>query len=168
MTEREALNYKVDRAGWPSGPWDSEPDRIDFGHAGLPCLMLRNSGGYWCGYVAVEEGHPLFKADYEDADLDVHGGITFSGECRPPICHVPQPGKPDNVFWFGFDCAHLGDDHPREMAIYSKMPGYVHLDSGFHTYCDMSYVRKQVESLAEQLARWSDKITPSTSNPISE
>ena len=44
-------------AAWGQGPWDDEPDRVDFEHAGFPCLLLRNPRlGQWCGYVAVPPG----------------------------------------------------------------------------------------------------------------
>lgn len=29
------------------------------------------------------------------------------------ICHTPGEGEPDNVWWFGFDCAHAGDHTPK-------------------------------------------------------
>src|SRR5437868_461399 len=93
----------------PPGPWDNEPDRLEWRHAGLPCLMNRNRSGVWCGYVAVPPGHPFHGASYDDErtyDLPSHGGLTFSSTCSGEICHVPQPGEPDDVWWFGFDCNH--------------------------------------------------------------
>lgn len=59
------------------------------------------------------------------------------------ICHIPAPGEPDNVWWFGFDCAHSGDLAPA----YDSLNGY---DS---SYCDLEYVRREVTSLAAQLSR---------------
>jgi hypothetical protein len=37
----------VDRTGWPPGPWDDEPDRIEWidEATGQPCLMRRNGFG---------------------------------------------------------------------------------------------------------------------------
>ena len=56
-----------------------------------------------CGYVQVPVDHPWYGEDYYadsgDIDIDVHGGLTFSG----------QPVGIDHGWWFGFDCAHLGD-----------------------------------------------------------
>lgn len=143
MTEQEALNHKVDRSGWKSGPWESEPDRVDFEHAGLACLGLRNgSMGFWCGYVGVGPDHPAAKDGFEDSVLDVHGGITFTGKCSPPICHVPKPGMPAEVKWFGFDCGHYLD----------SWPGRNWQFDGNESYRDLHYVTEQIKALADQLA----------------
>jgi hypothetical protein len=143
----------VDRTGWPPGPWDNEPDRIEWidEATGQPCLMRRNGWGAWCGYTAVNPGHPLHGVDYSelwerhDPQLDVHGGITYTAFCHGEICHIPQPGEPDDVFWWGFDCAHGFDLAPGLVA-----KGYAL--GGREAYRDVAYVREQVTSLARQLA----------------
>jgi hypothetical protein len=43
-----------------SGPWDTEPDTLDFEAEGLPCAMRRNHHRVWCGYVGIGPEHPLF------------------------------------------------------------------------------------------------------------
>jgi hypothetical protein len=58
------------------------------------------------------------------------------------ICHLPAPGEPDNVWWFGFDCAHSGDHSPA----YDRGPRYRGI------YRTLEYVRGQCRSLAKQLA----------------
>lgn len=150
----------IDKSSWGPGPWQDEPDRIDFKHAGLPCLMLRHDmTGNWCGYAAVPPGHPLHGKPYDDADVDVHGGLTYAGLCRGDICYVPEPGEPDDVYWFGFDCAHAGDFSPGLEAqllsisaiVELRRTKYANLER-YEVYRDMHYVRSQVESLAEQLA----------------
>jgi hypothetical protein len=138
----------------PPGPWQDEPDRVEFRHAGLPCLMNRNRMGVWCGYVAVPPGHPLHGKHYGDVEVDVHGGrLTYSDVCQGEICHVPAPGQPDDVFWFGFDCAHAMDLVPGIDKVLADIghprPSFMMGD----VYRDMAYVRREVESLAEQLAR---------------
>jgi hypothetical protein len=126
----------TETTGWPAGPWDNEPDRIEFEHVGLPCLMNRTGLGYWRGYVAVPPGHPLHGKDY-DIEVDVHGAI----------CHVPKPGEPDDVWWFGFDCAHYDDASPGMDALRLKYGNF-----GRHgRYRDKTYVEAEVRSLAEQL-----------------
>ena len=42
-------------------------------------------------------GH--FMDDFEG--WKAHGEASF-------ICHIPGPGRPKDVWWFGFDCAHSG------------------------------------------------------------
>jgi hypothetical protein len=69
--------------------------------------------------------------------LRVHGGITYASD------HEPM-GKPDGLWWFGFDCAHSGDLVPG-MLEYGRFEGDV--------YRDQSYVVAECQSLAAQLAK---------------
>lgn len=152
----QELSYTtMDRAGWKAGPWDCEPDKVQFTDeaTGLPCLIVRGPVGALCEYVGVSEGHPAFKKDYGDIDVDVHGGLTFADECQPGfedkvICHKPAPGEPDNVWWLGFDCAHCDDLAPGYHPILGDE--YSSLFNG--VYRDINYVRTECASLAAQLA----------------
>jgi len=127
----------------PDGPWQGEPDRLEFEHAGMPCLLLRNSS--WCGYVGVPPGHPWHGRDYDEVlpYPDVHGGLTYAASCNGLICHVPKPGESDDVWWLGFDCAHSGD-----LCLYSLV---LDRPRGYETYRDIGYVRRETERLAEQV-----------------
>jgi len=107
---KDQLYHKYDKSKWTKGPWDNEPDRLDFIHAGFSCFILRNNHGNWCGYVGVPEDHPDFGK--QDTDYNVHGGITYRDLCSPPICHIPENGMPEKVWWIGFDTAHGGDKSP--------------------------------------------------------
>ncbi len=143
--------------------------------AGLRACCLFVNDSHRCGYIAVDEEHPLYevkysqsveclKAAYEkclhepmgkkgiiamfcaagdpeeerwtpELVFSVHGGLTFSkGNGKYPI-----PGN--GLWWFGFDCAHLGDGttNPRLQMFYD---GPVR---------DLEYVVGECESLAEQL-----------------
>ncbi|HWC37767.1 MAG TPA: hypothetical protein VG476_04520 [Acidimicrobiales bacterium] len=135
--------YKVDKAGWPDGPWMHEPDRTQWRtESGLPGLIVRSYySGALCGYVAVAPGHPAYECHYDAVPAEVHGGLTYSDHCRPPICHIPEPGEPDDVWWLGFDCAHAYDFIPKEAAV---------LQREAHDW-DLAYVKSQVEDLAWQL-----------------
>lgn len=62
------------------------------------------------------------------------------------ICHIPLAGRPDKVWWFGFDCAHSGDLLPA----YKDLGG-LGIDR-YETYKDRRYVEGEVRQLAEQLA----------------
>lgn len=128
---------------------------------GLRCMALLSQGGhkpYWCGYVAVARGHPLFRIAYNDAVpdalaaaakdamespigkrgiipvllsahggpkvdalFDVHGSLTFSGIDK----------RDEGLWWFGFDCAHDGDNIDVQ---------------------NEAYVRNECASLARQLS----------------
>lgn len=152
----------IDRSekGWPSGPWDSEPDKMQWpdDSTGLPCLAVRHSrSGHWCGYVGVAEGHRYFGAGYDDVSVDVHCGLTFAGPCQPGetehkgICHVPGPGDPDQVWWLGFDCAHCDDASPQDFK-HAEERGYPFIIHPDEKYRDLAYVQEQCRQLAAQLA----------------
>lgn len=145
----EKIEYKIDRTGWPSGEWDSESDRTEFVHAGFACLLVRNSLGAWCGYVGVPEAHPAFGKDYEDVKVEVHGGLTYVNLCQEggPICHVPQPGMPEKVWWLGFDTLHYLDAAPGMLRAAMTLG----VDGG-GTYRTMEWTREETKRLAEQLA----------------
>ena len=153
MTPEKIAAFKVDRTGWEAGPWDDEPDRVDFHHAGFACLALRNmTSGHWCGYVGVPSSHPDYKRDYNDLNVDCHGDLTYGSACDGEhICHVPQPGEPDDLFWFGFDCHHCWDIAPGTL-MYDKKYGFDRGRDPMSSYRTLAYVRKQIESLAEQLS----------------
>lgn len=124
------------RSTWlahPEGPWDLEPDAMQWGDegTGLPCLILRNEdAGNWCGYVGVKE----YRREY--ADLEVHGGVTFYGGEL-----IGVVGR-----WVGFDCAHYKDLKPSMGS-----PSAALVDFGF-VYRDWAYVFDQVTRLAAQIA----------------
>lgn len=144
------MTKAIDKTAWGEGEWQHEPDHKNWKDAatGLPCLAHRHpSSGHWCGYVAVPPGHPAHGKSYDDVLVEVHGGLTYANECAGDICHVPEPGEPDNVFWLGFDCAHAGDLIPRasreDKAIFSSYG---------ETYKPLSYVESECAALAQQLA----------------
>jgi hypothetical protein len=143
---------------YPAGPWTGEPDKAQWVDeaTGLDCLAVRNRIGAWCGYVGVPPGHPLHGADYEDPDVDVHGGLTYASPCQEDrlegICHVPEPGRPADVWWFGFDCAHLGDMSPYDAKDRFADPGArIWKYRTDDVYRDLGYVRLECGSLAAQL-----------------
>lgn len=157
---------RVDVAGrpWPRGPWDGEPDKVQWtDETGLACLAVRNRMGSWCGYVGVEEGHPLFGMEYSDcpqqcgedwckhrpdALLHIHGGVTYTDFCQEEsdngVCHVPMPGRAHRVWWIGFDTCHCNDVQP-------ALPSFNAIFKGHSTYKDLGYVEGQCASLAAQL-----------------
>lgn len=147
-----------------SGPWDNEPDKAQWvdDATGLDCLIVRNRLGALCGYVGLPPGHPLHGTDYEraydHAEIDVHGGLTFADRCQdgaedgPGVCHVPELGRPHDVWWLGFDCAHACDLVPGMLEL-PGLPERLQAPGYRDVYRTFDYVRSEVANLAAQLAK---------------
>lgn len=162
----ETIEYTtIDKSDWPDGPWKDEPDKVQWTDesTGLPCLIKRHGRhGNLCGYVGVPEGHPWYKTAYQDlGPVDVHCGVTYSDFCEEgpeeiAICHIPEAGKPDNVWWLGFDCGHAYDRKPAMEPILEEILGrpWAGLTPGpfREVYRALPYVRGECESLAKQIA----------------
>lgn len=153
------MNDKCDRSKWPAGPWDGEPDKVQWKDAktGLDCLANRAThSGHWCGYVGVPPGHPLHGRDYEAPNVSVHGGLTFASECSKAdepcrgICHIAAEGEPEHLWWFGFDCAHCDDASPYD---YQREPEGYPWSPVHGVYRDLGYIKAECASLAAQLVQ---------------
>lgn len=134
---------RIPKSEWGPGPWHEEPDEKTWvdSETGYPCSIRRTDvTGSLCGYVVVPKGHPAFGE--VDADIDVHGGLTYAR-------------AKDDGWCFGFDTSHAWDKSPAMEALLRSLPGLSHLDhERAHeddVYRDMAYVEKEVRSLAKQL-----------------
>jgi hypothetical protein len=166
--------HYVDKKDWKQGPWQQEPDKAHWVYKGLDCLIVRGPSGALCGYVGVPKSHPFYGKGYDEvqnsydsegnerqplANIDVHGGLTFSDPCREAedgygICHPKEGAANEDVHWFGFDCAHSVDLCPAHERFYTS--------SRFETYRDLKYVKAEVESLADQLLKYGESNEPRT------
>lgn len=84
-------------------PYIIEADWIT--SAGFRAVVVKHNLGYSrhrCGYVGVEDGHPLFGVDYNKLNIDAHGGITYANS----YSSYPVESK---LWWFGFDTARCFD-----------------------------------------------------------
>lgn len=135
----------------PVGEWTNEKHRYEFKHAGFNCLILRNSVMFvLCGYVGIPEGHPYYEKDYDKMDdINVHGGVTYSGDSHMHIRLEEDVGR--ELWWVGFDCCHWKDLMPATFL--SAISFLRDKDDNFSTiYRNVDWVKKEVESLAEQLS----------------
>lgn len=115
-------------------PWVQEPDYAEFTLNGFTCAILRPYFvRHLCGYVGLPKGHRAFGKDYDEIEVNVHGGLTYASH------DVGEYAGP-RLWWIGFDCAHSGDFSP----YYSKP------DSG-EVYRTFGYVFAQLQSLTTQL-----------------
>jgi hypothetical protein len=143
----------------PGGPWDTEPDKAQWVDeaTGLDCLVLRHARyGNLCGYVGLPPGHPLHERGPFGLDLEVHGGVNYAAYCQEGaedgygICHVPGPGRPEHVWWLGFDCGHGWDFQP-SMEAHLKSLGIDLQPLREAPYRTFEYVTGEVTGLAQQL-----------------
>jgi len=87
--------------------------------------------GWGNGYVVLPKGHKYHGKDYDDINVDVHGGLTFS-DAANELNDWPEIIAEDKGGWvIGFDTAHLDDD-------LNKWP-------------DAESVMKETENLKKQL-----------------
>jgi hypothetical protein len=111
-------------------PWEQEPQQAEEwvdADTGYECSIWRNPNmGHLCGYITVGADHPWYSLGYDEVDVDVHGGLTYSDKGE-----------------FGFDCAHAGDLVPK---MYALKGGHY---SG-ETYKGMGYVVGELIKLAKQ------------------
>jgi hypothetical protein len=65
--------------------------------------------GYANGYVILHPGHKYFGVDYNEIDVEVHGGLTFS-----------KLDEVNNTWVIGFDTHHGGDNKRNCDEIYCR------------------------------------------------
>ncbi len=76
-----------------------------------PLSMIRV--GWGNGYVCLPKEHKYHGVHYDEIDVDVHGGLTFSRSAETIKEEVWQETLPKGceTSWIvGFDTAHFGDD----------------------------------------------------------
>ena len=126
------MKKTINKSAWPVGPWQDEPDYLEWIESGYACYAMRNQMGSWCGYIGIPLGHSMYGKYYGDLPLDVHGGLTYSA-------------SDGDTWWVGFDCAHLSDMCPA--------PFLFNIDQSDRTYRDLPYVQAELVSLALQLGK---------------
>ena len=153
---------------WADGPWRGELDKAVWTDpaTGLDCMHRRCAdGGYLCGYVAVDPGHPLFGFEHDaipsSLGVTAHTGLVESGLCDygredEVMCHIPAEGRPHDVWWFGFKCDDSGDHLPA---------GQSHNPDSSGIYRSTEYVRGECERLALRLAEVDRDCAPQPALP---
>ena len=117
---------------------------------GLMCVCLQNLNvGHRCGYVGVPRSHPLYENEHSYIDgIDVHGGLSYSG--GGPEYPIPNP---NDLWWFGFDCCHVGDRPDPALLGPERARREAELCADkYGTVKTEEYVVAECEKLAKQLA----------------
>jgi len=132
----------------PPGPWDSEPDMVEWEFKNSICAIVRNSLESLCGYAGVYQGHPSYEKGYDEVECQAHGGLTFSSYQYSDREHHLKNGN--KVWYFGFDCAHSGDCIPGMSGLLTS--GVKAFEDPIRgTYRNIGYVLAETEQLASQL-----------------
>ena len=140
----------IDRSEWQllsdnHQPWFNEPDEVAFLALGYRAAITRNNMGILCGYIAINVEHPWFGHKRAVLDIEVHGGLTYSGFRVFKSIFYAEP--PNMLWWLGFDCALAGDVIPRFVGNPQISPKF---NSPFDSYKTIKYCKKQCNSLARQ------------------
>jgi hypothetical protein len=77
---------------------------------GFEYVIIVMDLGYRCGYVKIPKNHPWYGVHYNEIDIEVHGGLTFSS-----LVGLDHPIL-SNGYWIGFDCMHSADLPDRDEA----------------------------------------------------
>ncbi len=142
------------------GEWDDEPDREEFDHAELPCLILRAHSGALCGYVGVPPAHPLYepqikKVDWGTGEYDNTHNALWDYARRQEIelgvdVNFSRMGTgevwPEGFHWFGFDCNHIYDYAPPRTKEQAEIHGLY--QSPHEHYHNWASVKADVGHLA--------------------
>lgn len=126
-------------------------------------LIVLNSNGHRCGYVALPHEHEYnnLDCDYFSLDINCHGGLTFMSsehglkDLLPIKC---------NDIWIGFDCGHYSDKC--DVKAFTKYYGekqaeertsfFASLDlimGDMKSIKDFHYAEKECKSIIEQLIK---------------
>lgn len=126
----------------------------DFVIDGFRCVIIGQRIGHRCGYVEIPTDHKYYGEDYDDIDIDVHGGWTYS---EYTYNNYPAEAS-DKSWWIGFDCGHWGDSKDLELI---KSFGddkttemYIKMEERFPDYGEirtLEYVENELVEAVKQL-----------------
>lgn len=77
--------------------------------------LILSLGTHPTAYVFIDKDNPLYKKHYDDIDIDVHGGLTFSDNYLINVLEYSDKYKCEtlqriNYDWIiGWDYNHYGD-----------------------------------------------------------
>jgi len=121
---------------------------------GFKCVAMALESGHRCGYVGIPKRNHLYEFDYNESTFDsitVHGGLTYSAKNTNDYPIVTK----QKLWFFGFDCAHLGDKRDVTLMSESFKKSYLkYLGEGAGEggiIRSLEFVIEECESLARQL-----------------
>ena len=100
-------------------------------YKGFRYVIVFQSMGHRCGYVEIPKDNKLYGKDYEDININCHGGLTYS-----KFNNRNYPVEYNNGYFIGFDCSHCGDGKNTDLAREYDI-------IGSHTYKEL----KEIETM---------------------
>jgi hypothetical protein len=161
------IKHLYDKSDWGDGEWNLEPDYASFIHdaTAFPCLAKRNLFGAWCGYVGVDDGHPLFLIEVEHEVykyIDVHGSVGSVGYFPEDAVSFAPPRR---LWWIGFDamqdtdlCPYFESETVRQQKTEHKLLKGLNLPKVKIVYRTFDFMIKQINCLADQLGTFDPRI----------
>ncbi len=145
--EIQTMSPEEKLKNWGDGEWVNEKDEITFLYREYECRIIRVFyenrkvfGGHLCGYIKIPENHKFYAKHYDDIDLSVHGGLTYSA-------------MEENGFWIGFDCAHFSDITPssKELDSIFSSEEFYQKNNFKLEYRNVNFVIEEIKKMVNQL-----------------
>lgn len=114
---------------------DKYPNKVYyFNYQGYKCEIKRNYFEFYCGYIYLNNDHPLCNKSMDDLEklskYSPHGGFTYT-----------EGNK------IGFDCGHLSDYIPSDTIYgFNKSLGFENIYKRFRTFED---VEKEIKKIVD-------------------
>lgn len=150
------MSKLIDKSEWGEGPWQDEPDELNYEERGFRCLLIRSVFGAWVAYVEIPKDHPWYmNEDTPIYSIDVHGGVSYYGN-----------NYHDTPWLIGFDCNHFTDYMPgretemrRDPELYRmhkkiesfRRKAFSNPEALQRTYKDIEFVKEQISHMIDQL-----------------
>lgn len=117
--------------------WLKEEDYYKFEIKGFTCEIIRHpSMKHLCGYVHLQPNNTFYGVHYNDIDIYVHGGLTYSEQ--------------KDLDWVvGFDCSHVGDLTPLTYIMFKDTAFY----DDTEVYRNVGFVKNELLNLLNQLSK---------------
>jgi hypothetical protein len=152
-------DWRPPRVRWGRGPWQNEPDLVEWRSklAPYPLMIIRGGMGVLCGYIGVPPSHPLHGKPARKVPFEV---VNWVGPCEQ---HRIPTGDPPDCWWLGFDCGGGGNYSPvmesrfRWASEFTGRPEPADAPLEAH-YVEISECRDSVEWLAWALQAGADLV----------
>lgn len=91
---------------------------------------IMNLGTHPTSYVEIPSNHKLYRKNYHNIDIEVHGGLTYSDD----TLYIGENKKIQNSWFIGWDYAHWGD-----------YTGYSEVMTSMYDKTDKKWTTKEIQ-----------------------